>query len=129
MSGRIAVLLVEDDEPLRESLSSYLRLSGFEVTAVGDGLSFYRCLAQARYAVLVIDPESRKVLQVNDKFIRLSGVSAEDMLGRTTRELNLWRHQSDRERFYELLVTNGPLKKTPVFQVGQGSAVPILVTE
>ena len=29
----------------------------------------------------------------------------------------------------ELLVTNGPLKKTPVFQVGQGSAVPILVTE
>jgi hypothetical protein len=29
----------------------------------------------------------------------------------------------------ELLVTNGPLKKAPVFQVGQGSAVPILVTE
>ena len=52
-------------------------------------------------AVLVIDPETRTVLQVNDKFIRLSGVSAEEIVGRTTRDFNLWRHQSDRDRFYE----------------------------
>lgn len=55
MSDKIPVLLVEDDEPLRESLSSYLRLQGFAVTAVGDGLSFYRCLERERFAVLVID--------------------------------------------------------------------------
>ena len=55
MSDKIPVLLVEDDEPLRESLASYLRIQGFAVTAVGDGLSFYRCLAQDRFAVLIID--------------------------------------------------------------------------
>ncbi|MGA8890210.1 MAG: response regulator transcription factor [Anaeromyxobacteraceae bacterium] len=55
MSEKISVLLVEDDEPLRESLASYLRLRDFEVIAVGDGLSFYRKLAGARFAVLVVD--------------------------------------------------------------------------
>ena len=61
-------------------------------------------------AVLVIDPETRTVLQVNDKFIRLSGVSAEEIVGRTTRDFNLWRHQSDRDRFYEQLVADGRVR-------------------
>ena len=29
----------------------------------------------------------------------------------------------------ELLVTNGPLKRTPIFQVGQGSGVPLVIPE
>lgn len=49
------VLLVEDDELLRSSLVSLLRMSGFEVTGVGDGLSFYKALAEGPADVAVLD--------------------------------------------------------------------------
>ncbi|WP_396625671.1 response regulator transcription factor [Luteitalea sp.] len=49
------VLLVEDDELLRSSLVSLLRMSGFRVTGVGDGLSFYKALGDAPPDVAVLD--------------------------------------------------------------------------
>ena len=52
---RPRVLLVEDDDLLRPSLMSLLDLSGFEVTGVADGLSFYRALADGVFDVAVID--------------------------------------------------------------------------
>ncbi len=55
MSEGISVLLVEDDEILRKSLERYLALSGFDVVAVPDGLSYYRSLAERPFVVAVID--------------------------------------------------------------------------
>lgn len=49
------VLLVEDDELLRSSLVSLLGMSGFRVTGVGDGLSFYRALGEDAPDVAVLD--------------------------------------------------------------------------
>ena len=51
----IQVLLVEDDELLRVSLASFLELSGFALTAVADGLSFYRAIADRAFDVAVVD--------------------------------------------------------------------------
>lgn len=50
-----SVLLVEDDELLRGSLARLLDLSGFAVTSVGDGLSFYREIGRDDFDVAVID--------------------------------------------------------------------------
>ncbi len=49
------VLIVEDDDALRESLEAYLDLAGFAVTGVPDGRSFRRELEEHRFAVVVID--------------------------------------------------------------------------
>lgn len=51
----IRVILVEDDEPLQASLVNFLELSGFALTAVADGVSFYRALADATFDVAVVD--------------------------------------------------------------------------
>ena len=71
--------------------------------------------------------------------------SAEDIIEYTARLTIFWRspmnpdgftklniiYDAEIERYTrgELLVTNGALKRTPVFQVGQGSAVPLVVPE
>jgi DNA-binding response OmpR family regulator len=49
------VILVEDEDLLRASLASFLNLSGFAVTAVPDGLSFYGALAEGAFDVAVVD--------------------------------------------------------------------------
>lgn len=51
----IRIIVVEDDDDLRESLREFLTLSGYQVTAVGTGRSFYRALDEASYTVAVID--------------------------------------------------------------------------
>ena len=71
--------------------------------------------------------------------------SAEDIIEYTARLTIFWRSPTNPDGFTklnitydaeiarytrgELLVTNGALKRTPVFQVGQGSAVPLVVPE
>ena len=55
MSEETTVILVEDDALLRGGLADFLTLSGYSVTAVGDGLSFYRLVAERPFSVAVID--------------------------------------------------------------------------
>ncbi len=49
------VIIVEDDDDLRESIGAFLRLSGYHVTAVGNGRAFYRALDEGEFNVAVID--------------------------------------------------------------------------
>jgi DNA-binding response OmpR family regulator len=49
------VILVEDYDELRETTADYLRIAGFDVTAVGSGLEFYEKIARQEYAVALID--------------------------------------------------------------------------
>jgi len=55
MSEETTVILVEDDALLRGGLADFLALSGFSVTAVGDGRSFRRLVAERPFSVAVID--------------------------------------------------------------------------
>jgi two-component system, OmpR family, response regulator len=50
------VILVEDDQPLREGLSEYLTLAGFALTPVGSGLEFFTALPRLpELQVAVVD--------------------------------------------------------------------------
>jgi DNA-binding response OmpR family regulator len=52
---RTSIILVEDDKALRESIAEYLTCVGFDVTAVGDGLDFFRNLGEKTFAAAIID--------------------------------------------------------------------------
>ncbi|MGV0908149.1 response regulator transcription factor [Martelella sp. FOR1707] len=51
----VRILLVEDDEDLRQSLAEYLKLSGYDVTEASSGLECYRALRNATFEVAIID--------------------------------------------------------------------------
>lgn len=52
---RVSVVLVEDDQSLRDSLVEYLSLKGLDVKATGTAAGFYQLLEQSRFQVAVID--------------------------------------------------------------------------
>ncbi len=49
------VLLVEDDNDLRQSLADYLRLRKMHVTEAASGIEFYKTLLNGRYDIAVLD--------------------------------------------------------------------------
>lgn len=49
------IILVEDDQDLRESLLEYLQLTGYQVDGAGSALEFYHHLARHPYAVAILD--------------------------------------------------------------------------
>lgn len=51
----IKVLLVEDDQDLRDSVMEWLELNGMQVTAVGNAAEFYQTLSKTPFQVAVID--------------------------------------------------------------------------
>ena len=55
MNDQVSVIVVEDDQMLRESICDYLVLTGFDVEAAGSGLDFYESLKKRDFAVAVID--------------------------------------------------------------------------
>jgi DNA-binding response OmpR family regulator len=49
------ILIAEDDANIRNLLSSYLSINGFETDAVGDGSAALKHLADQRYDLVVLD--------------------------------------------------------------------------
>lgn len=49
------VIIVEDDDDLRESIIEYLKLSGIAVAGVGTALEFYQAIAIKKYAIAILD--------------------------------------------------------------------------
>jgi len=49
------VIIVEDDQDLRESLIKYLTLAGHDITGVGSALQFYHTIANEDYALAILD--------------------------------------------------------------------------
>lgn len=54
-SGKGKIILVEDDDNLRESLSEYLQMAGYDLHPVACAREFYRELTLSRFAVAILD--------------------------------------------------------------------------
>jgi len=54
-ANRVVVLVVEDDDDLREYFQCILRQAGLEVRAAADGLQALRLLEQTRPHLIVLD--------------------------------------------------------------------------
>ena len=50
-------------------------------------------------------------LDVNDGFVNLTGWTRAEVIGRTSREINIWRDMKDRERLVEALQRDGACKE------------------
>lgn len=55
MGTGFKVLIVEDDQDLRESVVEYLTMAGFEVSGVRNAAEFYQAVALGGWSVVVID--------------------------------------------------------------------------
>lgn len=55
MDAGFKVLIVEDDQDLRESIIEYLAVAGFDATGVRNAAEFYQAVAQGGWSVVVID--------------------------------------------------------------------------
>lgn len=66
-------------------------------------------LSSPNVLLLNTHPEGR-ILEVNDTFVELSGYRREEVIGRTTRELNLWGELKDREKMIEMVREHGQIR-------------------
>lgn len=53
--SRHKIIIVEDDEDLRESLIKYLTMSGYDITGVGSAMKFYQQISTEIYALAIVD--------------------------------------------------------------------------
>lgn len=49
------VIIVEDDQDLRESIIKYLTLTGHDIVGVGSALQFYQRIAEENFALAILD--------------------------------------------------------------------------
>jgi len=61
-------------------------------------------------AVYLVDPGAREYVDVNQGFERLSGWSKSEVMGLGAVDLNLWVHEHERTKFYEVLARQGHLQ-------------------
>ena len=54
-TGRVRVLVVDDDEAVRSALTHALRRDGYEVSTVADGTTALATLLQLRHEAVVLD--------------------------------------------------------------------------
>ncbi|MDX1978068.1 MAG: ATP-binding protein [Pseudanabaenaceae cyanobacterium bins.68] len=61
-------------------------------------------------AIMITALKDGRCIEVNDSFEQISGYSRAEVIGKTTRELQLWYHPSDRDRVRHLLTTEGSVR-------------------
>ena len=63
---------------------------------------FGKAFRSAPYALLSTRPEDGRILDVNEGFIRISGYSGDEAVGKTTQELQLWENEANRKTVVEV---------------------------
>ena len=61
-------------------------------------------------AVFITTLTDRKVFDINDSFTRVFGYTHDEIIGRSTAELNPWLNQDQREKIVKTLVTQGRIQ-------------------
>jgi PAS domain S-box-containing protein len=62
----------------------------------------------------IITPSNRKIIDANTSFVEWSGYSKEEIIGRTTAELNVWVNKDDRSRFMDALSAGNNIRSMEV---------------
>jgi two-component sensor histidine kinase len=78
--------------------------------------------ALQRDAILVTELETGRVLAASAAALALFGRDAEDIVGRTTVEIGIWKDEGQRNSFLSCLEIEGALVRYPVRFVGAGGA-------
>jgi PAS domain S-box-containing protein len=73
-------------------------------------VKFEMTFRSAPYAMCITLPSNGKIIDANDKYIRLIGYSAEELLSSSTKELNIWADPVQRDKLVAELYNNGQLR-------------------
>jgi PAS domain S-box-containing protein len=68
---------------------------------------FAKAFRSTPHAITITRFSDGKHLEVNDAFCEMTGYAAEEIIGRTAVDLNIWVNLSDRKLLFELLVSQG----------------------
>jgi len=80
-------------------------------------------------AVAISRPEDGVYLEVNEGFLALTGFAMEEVIGRSSTELNIWTGEDDRARFIKLLRENGFVKNMElIFRAKDGHLSHVLLS-
>jgi len=80
-------------------------------------------------AIAITSIEDSKFIETNDSFYRISEYSKEEVIGKSTLELDLWADLTDRDKFLELLKNNGSVTNFEAdFQKKSGEKISSLVS-
>ncbi|OQB55795.1 MAG: Cyclic di-GMP phosphodiesterase response regulator RpfG [Deltaproteobacteria bacterium ADurb.Bin151] len=61
--------------------------------------------------ITITDLTSGLLLDVNDSFLSLGGYSREEVIGSTTKELNIWDNMEEKDRIFDLIKTGTAVDK------------------
>ncbi|MDA0245497.1 MAG: GAF domain-containing protein [Chloroflexi bacterium] len=75
---------------------------------------FYKAFHITSAAVVINHAESGAILEVNEAFYRISGLMADQVLGRRIEETNHWRDRAQQRKAIEILRTTGKLRNFPM---------------
>mgnify|MGYP005840258261 FL=1 len=118
MSARVAALAAS--EALLRQERDALRLSEEK---------FNRTFHATPDAITITRQANGTYLEVNDSFVTLSGYTREEVIGRSTLDINIWADPQDRARLVETLQTQGQVQNLESsFRRKDGSLVASLVS-
>jgi PAS domain S-box-containing protein len=81
-----------------------------EVARLRGEEKFARLLSLTPDGVAFTRLSDGALLEVNDSFVQMTGISRAEMLGRTSVELGFWRNQQDRDAMVAALTRDGVLR-------------------
>ncbi len=101
----------ERSEGVREGASEGLPASERDGDAVSE-TKFQTVFHSSPDAIALTDPRTGATLEVNDAFLRMAGVSREEVVGGSTSAL--WAHPEERDRILDQLAKGKPVDKVVV---------------
>ncbi len=101
LAGRVYLLAAITDIRARRETEQALRISEEK---------YHRAFRTSPHAITLSDLETGMYIEVNDGFERITGFSREETVGRTSIELNMWRHLEQREELVKRLREHGRVR-------------------
>ena len=68
---------------------------------------FSKAFKHSPYGIIISSLNEGRIIEINDGYERMTGYKAADVLGRTTKQKNLWLNDADRDELVEELSKNG----------------------
>lgn len=90
---------------------------------------FYKIFEYSPDSLQISRPDDGIILDVNRTFMNLTGYSHREVVGKSSKELNLWVHTDHYQQYLDTLKVKGEcLERETVFRTKDGRFVPVIIS-